>query len=101
MRFNTLPCCSASWTNSTSHGLSSTNRISAALLCTVVSLFICTAFRDCEAERGSSPGLRFHPELSPVPLDDFLAYREPNPGARVFRPGVQALKHRSEERRVG
>jgi hypothetical protein len=26
-------------------------------------------------------------------LDDFLADREPNPGAWVFRPGVQALKH--------
>ena len=28
-----------------------------------------------------------------MPLYDFLADREPNPGARVFRPGVQALKH--------
>src|ERR1035438_7565343 len=93
MRFNTLPCCSASWTNSTSPGLSSTNRISAGLLCTLISHFILLGFRDCESERRSSSGLRFHPEFSPVPLDHFLAYREPNPRARVLRSGVQALKH--------
>src|ERR1035438_8928198 len=93
MRFSTLPCCRASCTNSTSPGLSSINRISAGLVCTLTSPCIALGLRDCEAEGGSSPGLRFHPELSPVPLYDFLADREPNPGARVFRPGVQALKH--------
>src|ERR1035438_1688333 len=93
MRFSTFPCSRASWTNSTSPGLSSINRISAGLVCTLISHSISIGFRDRKAERGSSPGLRFHPELSPMTLDDFLADREPNPGARVFRPGVQALKH--------
>jgi hypothetical protein len=27
-----------------------------------------------------------------MPLDDFLADREPDSGARVFLPGMQALK---------
>src|ERR1035438_568073 len=56
-------------------------------------LFHFSGFRDREAKGGSRPGLRFHPEPPSMSLDDFLTDREPNPGAGVFRPGVQALKN--------
>src|ERR1035437_3959894 len=93
MRFSTFPYWKASWTNSTSPGLSSINRISAGLFCTFTSISVSLEFGDGEAEGGSRPWLRFHPELSPQPLYDFPADREPNPGARVLVPGMQTLKH--------
>jgi len=49
-------------------------------------------FRQGEAEVRSLAWLRFHPYPSPVPLHDFLADGEPDPGPRVFPPGVQPLE---------
>ncbi len=48
--------------------------------------------RQGEEEFRALSWLRFEPDATAVILDDLLARRQADAGARVFVPGVQALK---------
>ena len=47
---------------------------------------------DREMEFRALANLRFHPDASAVPFDDFFAEGKADAGARIFAPAVQALE---------
>src|SRR6266436_677316 len=45
-----------------------------------------------ELEAGTGTGLRFHPDLSAIALDDFFADGQADAVSRIFRARVQTLE---------
>src|SRR5829696_4432294 len=52
--------------------------------------------RNRESERAAFAGLRLHPDPSAVPIDDLLADREADAGARVLGLRVEPLEHHED-----
>src|ERR1035438_3100122 len=93
----------ASLINRTSPGLSSTKRISTgfAIIASPTMLHpdfpghnsvLLAVSRHAEKKCRSMSGFRLHPDVPSVALHDLLAHGEPDAGAGIFFPTVQALE---------
>src|SRR5688572_20196232 len=84
----TLFSSRASMVSSTSGWLSSTSKISTGLPAIAVTSYLLDRR---QGEQEPRPFTRFgvQPHTSPVPFDDLLAYRQPDPRTRIFVSGVQ------------
>ena len=82
---------SASRVRRTSPGLSSTSRISIGVV-TAAIIALLSLSGEREVEGRALAGLGLDPDAPAVALDDLLADRQADAGARVLVPAVQALE---------
>src|SRR5690242_9721545 len=89
---HTLPSRRASWIRRTSPGLSSTSKISIGRAPVGPFMSGLPPRGNGEKERRPLTERGFYPDAAAVTLDDLLAEREANPGARVRGARVQPLE---------